>query len=151
LSSLDNAIAIAIKAHAGQVDKAGQPYILHPLRLMFRFLSEAEMIVAVMHDVVEDSAFTLDELKNIGFSDKILSAIECLTKRHGESYESFISRVLKNDLARKVKVEDIKDNLDLTRLDKVTDKDLARIEKYHEALKVLDKLSGLENNCSLTP
>lgn len=138
MSFLDQAIAIAAKAHVGQVDKAGQPYILHPLRLMFRFKSEAEMIVAVMHDVVEDSAFTLDELKNFGFSDDILAAIECLTKRNGESYESFVSRVLQNDLARKVKVEDIKDNLDLTRLDKVTDKDLARVEKYHQALKVLD-------------
>jgi len=138
LSFLDQAIIIATKAHAGQVDKAGQPYILHPLRLMFRFQSEAEMIVAVMHDVIEDSAFTLNELKNLGFSGDILAAIECLTKRNGESYKSFVSRVLQNDLARKVKVEDIKDNLDLTRLDKVTDKDLARVEKYHQALKMLD-------------
>jgi len=138
LSCLDQAIAVAIKAHAGQVDKAGQPYILHPLRLMFRFQSEAEMIVAVMHDVVEDSVFTLNELKNFGFSDDILAAIECLTKRNGESYESFVSRVVQNDLARKIKIEDVKDNLDLTRLDKITDKDLARVEKYHQALKVLD-------------
>lgn len=138
MTFLDQAIAIATKAHAGQVDKAGQPYILHPLRLMLRFKYEAEMIVAVMHDVIEDSSFTLDELKSFGFSDDILTAIECLTKRNGESYESFVSRVLQNDLARKVKIEDIKDNLDLTRLDKVTNKDLIRVEKYHQALKALE-------------
>jgi len=137
LSTLDQAITIATKAHAGQVDKAGQPYILHPLRLMFRFHTEDEMIVAVMHDVIEDSDFTLYELKDFGFSDDIVAAIECLTKRSNESYEDFVSRVIQNDLARKIKIEDIKDNLDLTRLDKLTDKDLVRVEKYHQALKVL--------------
>lgn len=139
MSGLDQAIAIAAKAHVGQVDKAGQPYILHPLRLMFRFQSEDEMIVAVMHDVIEDSTFTHDDLKNCGFSEVILDAIECLTKRSGENYESFVSRILQNGLARKIKVEDIKDNLDLTRLNKVTDKDWIRIEKYHHALKVLSE------------
>lgn len=137
MSTLDQAITIATKAHAGQVDKAGQPYILHPLRLMFRFHTEDEMIVAVMHDVIEDSDFTLYELKDFGFSDDIVAAIECLTKRSNESYEDFVSRVIQNDLARKIKIEDIKDNLDLTRLDKLTDKDLVRVEKYHQALKVL--------------
>ena len=137
MSDLDQAILIAINAHAGQVDKAGQPYILHPLRLMLRFQSGDEMIVAVMHDVIEDSAVTLDDLKGAGFSKMIVEAIECLTKRNDEGYETFVSRVSKNNLARKIKVEDIKDNLDLTRLDKITDKDLVRIEKYHRALKRL--------------
>lgn len=137
MSDLDHAIAIAIKAHAGQVDKAGQPYVLHPLRVMLKFQSEDERIVAVMHDVVEDSEVTFYNLNKEGFSDKVVEAIECLTKRKNEDYESFIMRVSKNSIAKKIKIEDIRDNLDLTRLHKITEKDLQRIEKYHRALQLL--------------
>jgi (p)ppGpp synthase/HD superfamily hydrolase len=137
LSDLDKAIAIAIKVHAGQIDKAGQPYILHPLRVMFKFQSEDEMIVAVMHDVVEDGEVTFYDLNTEGFSKKIVEAIECLTKRENEDYESFIMRASKNSTAKKIKIEDIRDNLDLTRLHKITEKDLQRIEKYHRALEIL--------------
>lgn len=137
MSNLDHAISIAAKAHSGQVDKAGQPYILHPLRLMFRFETEVEMIVAVMHDVVEDSDFTSVDLKKLGFSDVVVEAVDCLSKRRNEDYESFILRVSQNSLARKIKIEDIKDNLDLTRLNSVSENDLQRIGKYHHALRVL--------------
>ncbi|ABD82121.1 hypothetical protein [Saccharophagus degradans] len=139
MSNLEKAIAVATKAHAGQIDKAGQPYILHPLRLMFKFEAEIEMIVAVMHDVIEDSAFTQDDLKKLGFSNDVIEAIDCLSKRNGEDYNSFILRVSKNELAKKVKIEDIKDNLNLTRLKIITDKDLRRAEKYHRALALLTK------------
>jgi len=139
LSNLEQAIAVATKAHAGQVDKAGQPYILHPLRLMFKFEADIEKIVAVMHDVIEDSGLTQDDLKKLGFSDEVIEAIDCLSKKNGEGYDSFILRVSKNNLARKVKIEDIKDNLDLTRLNRITDKDLQRVEKYYRALAVLTK------------
>lgn len=139
MNNLEQAIVVAIKAHAGQVDKAGQPYILHPLRLMFKFGTEVEMIVAVMHDVIEDSDFTQDDLKKMGFSETVVEAIDCLSKRSDENYDNFILRVSQNDLARKIKIEDIKDNLDITRLNKVTGKDLQRIEKYHQALKLLTK------------
>lgn len=139
MSNLDTAIAIASKAHAGQVDKAGQPYILHPLRLMLKFRNEEEMIVAVLHDVVEDSDISLNELKNSGFSEAITQAIDCLSKRNGESYDDFILRVANNALARKVKIEDIKDNLDLTRIEHIDAKVLARVEKYHRALSLLIK------------
>ncbi|MBO2568052.1 hypothetical protein [Shewanella algae] len=138
MSDLDQAISIATKAHAGQLDKAGQPYILHPLRLMLKFQAEDEMIVAVLHDVVEDSSFTLESLKKYEFSEVVINAVASLTKSKGESYEDFVLRVSNNDLARKVKLEDIRDNLDLTRLGKITDKDLARVEKYHRALKRLE-------------
>ncbi|MFT7372676.1 MAG: (p)ppGpp synthase/HD superfamily hydrolase [Oleiphilaceae bacterium] len=137
MSDIDKAISIATKAHAGQLDKAGQPYILHPLRLMFKFHSNDEMIVAVLHDVVEDSSFTLENLKDYKFSEVVINAIAILTKSNNESYEDFILRVSNNELARKIKIEDIKDNLDLTRLNKITDNDLVRIEKYHRALKWL--------------
>lgn len=137
MSNLDKAIEIAIKAHTGQQDKAGQPYILHPLRLMFRFENEIEMIVAVMHDVIEDSDVTFADLKEQGFTQEIIAAIDCLSKKRGEDYEKFIQRVCTNRLAKKIKVEDIKDNLNLTRLEKISSQDLRRIEKYHKALKQL--------------
>jgi len=141
LSNLDQAISIAVKAHSGQFDKAGRPYILHPLRLMFRFEDEPEMIVAVMHDVIEDSDFTYEDLKKLGFSTEVIAAIDCLTRRENEDYENFILRASQNILAKKIKIEDIKDNLDLTRLNNITKTDLQRIEKYHRALKVLDTAS----------
>ena len=137
MSNLDKAIEIATKAHAGQKDKAGQAYILHPLRVMLRVKGEVEKIVAVMHDVIEDSDFSLQDLKNQGFSDEIIEAIDCLTKRDSEDYKGLILRVSMNRLARRVKIEDIKDNLDLDRLEEVTNKDLKRIKKYHSALKLL--------------
>lgn len=139
MSDLDKAIAISSRAHTGQIDKAGQPYILHPLRVMFKFQNEHERIVAVLHDVIEDSEISLDDLKKLDFSTTIIEAIDCLTKRAGETYEEFISRVSLNDLARKIKIEDIKDNMDLTRIGSINDIDLARIKKYHRALKFLDK------------
>ncbi len=137
MSDLDSAIALASEAHRGQFDKAGQPYILHPLRLMFCFVRESDRIVAVLHDVIEDSPFTIDELKKRGFSKEILDAVDCLTRRDNEDYKDFILRISLNALARKVKIADLKDNLDLTRLDRISHTDLIRIEKYHDALKLL--------------
>ncbi|MBA56449.1 MAG: GTP pyrophosphokinase [Pseudomonadales bacterium] len=137
MSDLEQAISIAVKAHAGQVDKAGQPYILHPLRLMLKFNSTDAMIVAVLHDVVEDSSIMIQELEGFGFSDVVVDAVASLTRKRGESYEDFVVRVSKNELARMVKIEDVKDNLNLTRLSTITDKDLVRIQKYHSALMVL--------------
>lgn len=141
MSDIDQALSIAIQAHAGQVDKSGQPYILHPLRLMLKFQSKDEMIVAALHDVIEDSSITFENLKELGFSEVVVDAIVSLTKNNGEAYEDFVLRVSNNDLARKIKIEDIKDNLNLTRLEKITDKDLIRIEKYHRALKLLISIS----------
>jgi GTP diphosphokinase / guanosine-3',5'-bis(diphosphate) 3'-diphosphatase len=85
MSTLERAIAIASGAHAGQVDKAGQPYILHPLRVMLRIASEAERIAEVLHDVMEDSGVTLELLRAEGFSSEIISAVDALTRRKGES------------------------------------------------------------------
>jgi cell division ATPase FtsA len=95
------------------------------------------MIAAVMHDVIEDSELSLEELSKHGFSEMVTEAIESLTKRKGEEYESFIMRVSGNTLATKIKIEDIKDNINLTRLNEVTEKDLERVKKYHRALRML--------------
>lgn len=138
MSNLDVAISIAVEAHRGQRDKGGRPYILHPLRLMFRFEAEEEMIVAVLHDVVEDCDIEYEDLERLGFSRAVVDAIKCLTREEGESYEDFICRASSNDLARKVKREDVMDNLDVKRLSDIGEKDLQRIERYHHALKVLN-------------
>lgn len=140
MSYLERAISIAGEVHAGQIDKAGRPYILHPLRLMLKFTAEEEMITAVLHDVIEDSLWTIDDLLNSGFSQQVVNAVACLTKRENELYEAFIERVSTNELAVKVKIEDIKDNLDLSRLDSIMPKDLDRVVRYHEALKKLEKV-----------
>lgn len=137
MNKLEMAIALACKVHAGQVDKAGQPYILHPLRLMLKFQSENEKIVAVLHDVVEDGDVTLEELRQNGFPETVVIAIDSLSKKLGESYEDFIIRLSSSELAKRVKIEDIKDNLDINRLTSLTDEDLQRISKYHRALKYL--------------
>ena len=137
MSTIDEAIALASRSHATQKDRAGQPYILHPLRLMLKFKTEPEQIVAVLHDVVEDTDVTLEALRTLGFSDQVVEAVDCLTKRQGEQYGAFIDRIAVNALARKVKVEDIRDNLDLARLPSVGDADLKRAAKYHTALTYL--------------
>ena len=130
---LSKAIEIAAKAHSGQVDNGGNPYILHLLRVMFNCESEKAKICAVLHDVVRDTAVTMDELRSEGFSDEIIAALECLTKVDGESYEGFIDRVLSNETACWVKLADLADNMDLTRIGRPTAKDEERIIKYKQA------------------
>lgn len=134
MSSLENAIKIALGAHKNQTDKAGESYILHPLRLMLKFEDDDLRIAAVLHDVVEDSAFDLDFLKKEGFSSIVLSAVEALTRRNGETYKAFIERLECNDLAVRIKIEDLKDNMNLTRIKRITNDDLQRVKKYHSAL-----------------
>lgn len=136
-SLIDKAVGMAHQAHIGQTDKAGRPYILHALRLMLKFDTEAEMIVAVLHDVIEDSDVTLEHLKESGYPSPVIAAIDCLTRRKDESYDDFIKRIKTNSLARKVKIADLMDNLDLTRLVVLTEQDLLRINKYHKALQIL--------------
>lgn len=135
---LDLAIEIACKAHAGQKDKAGDNYILHPLRLMLKFNNDEERVVAILHDVIEDSDVSLDIIKNFGFSQAVVDALDCLTKRDNEQYEVFIHRLVGNNLSKRIKIEDIKDNLNLLRLHELNEYDLLRINKYHKALRFLE-------------
>ena len=139
MSTLERAIQIAVQAHMGQKDKGGEPYILHPLRIMFTMHTDLERIVAVLHDVVEDSEWTLDHLRDEGFPDQVLAAVDCLTRKSDEPYEDFIERVQINTLARTVKIADLEDNLDASRIPELTDKDIERIRKYQKALAVLIK------------
>ena len=116
MTKLEDAILLAVKNHKGQIDKAGQPYILHPLRLILKMDTEEERIVAVLHDIIEDTPVTINELQEKGFSERIVDAVVCLTKKDGERYNEYIERVATNPLAKKVKLADLEDNINLTRL-----------------------------------
>lgn len=132
--TLERAIAIAATAHAGQVDKGGAPYILHPLKVMLRMSTLEERIVAVLHDVVEDCDISLEDLRQEGFSEVVLTAIESLTKVPGESYEDFVERAAQNPIGRVVKLADLEENSDLSRIASPSWEDLERIEKYRRAI-----------------
>jgi (p)ppGpp synthase/HD superfamily hydrolase len=130
MATLERAIEIARQAHAGQVDKGGADYIGHPLRVMEKCETEEEKIVGILHDVVEDSDWTFEMLEAEGFTDEIIDALRCITKQSDEDYDTFISRVMNRPLSLKVKLYDLEDNMDLSRLKCITDADLIRYEKY---------------------
>ena len=137
---LDRAKAIATSAHEGQVDKAGKPYIDHPIRVMNMGKTVEEKIAGVLHDVVEDSDWTFEMLEKEGIPKDVMDALRCVTKlSEDEDYDHFIERVKTNPLAVKVKLNDLKDNMDITRLGEVTEKDLARLNKYIRAYRQLTK------------
>lgn len=137
MSTLERAIEIAARVHAGRVDKGEGPYILHPLRVMFAVEGSVERIAAVLHDVVEDSDWTISALEKEGFSSKVIKAVDALTHREGELYEDYVERAGKNPVARRVKIADLTDNSDLNRIPHPTRRDLGRIEKYKSALAYL--------------
>jgi (p)ppGpp synthase/HD superfamily hydrolase len=139
MADLDKAILIAVKAHFGQKDRYRQPYILHPLRVMIRVKSEEEKIVAVLHDVVEDSDLTIEDLEKEGFSAEIVRAVDCLTKREGEPYEAHVKRARQNRLALPVKIADLEDNMDPQRMGVLSDEDKMRMARYHRTWTSLKK------------
>jgi len=136
-SLLQRAIAIAAKAHEGQVDKAGNPYIEHPLFVMENVNSLDEKIVAVLHDAVEDSELTFEQLRSEGFSEVIVSAIAAITKIEGEAYTAYLERVMANPIALRVKIADVNHNLDIRRIANPTEADFQRITKYKKVLSQL--------------
>jgi (p)ppGpp synthase/HD superfamily hydrolase len=146
-ATFEDALALAANSHKGQVDKAGQPYILHPLRVMTnlgRGATEAERSAAVLHDVVEDCDVSFDDLRGLGFSEEVVTAVDALTKRpdEQENYMKAIRRLASNPIARRVKIGDLTDNLDLSRIPNPTEKDLTRVEKYRQAKKFLEELES---------
>ena len=135
--TLESAIALAAKAHAGQKDLAGEPYILHPLRVMLKVASEPERIVAILHDVVEDTNHTLDDLRLAGCSPEVVDAVDRLTRREGEDYFDYVARAAEHPLARRVKIADLEDNMEWRRLKGRTDVDRDRLARYAEAYRRL--------------
>ena len=137
MPTIERAIEIAANAHAGQRDKAGQPYIFHPLRVMFRVDGEHEQMAAVLHDVVEDTAITIDDLAREGFPPEVLRAVEALTKLPGETRLEAAARAAADPVARKVKLADNAENMGLSRIPNPTDKDHARCREYAEVRELL--------------
>jgi (p)ppGpp synthase/HD superfamily hydrolase len=142
---LERALEIALEVHKGVKDKAGAPYIFHPLRVALSLDREADQIVGLLHDVLEDGqskGWTRERLAGEGFPEDMLDALECVTKRpdeHGDDrYMAFIQRSAHNPTARHVKMADLLDNMNLLRIQDLTDKDLRRVAMYHGAYKVLE-------------
>lgn len=131
---LEDAIALAALAHKGQQDKADAPYILHPIRVMLRVSSDEERMAAILHDVVEDSDHTLESLRAMGYPEVVLEAVECVSRRESETYDEFIERAASNPIARRVKIADLEDNLDLSRIKDPQARDHERMERYRKAL-----------------
>ena len=135
--TLERAIEIAARTHAGQTDKGGAPYILHPLRVMLRVAPGAQQIVAVLHDVVEDSDVTFEDLEREGFAAEVISGLRSVTKVAGESYEDFVARAARDPVGKAVKLADLMENSDLSRIAQPSQKDLERVEKYGRAIRYL--------------
>lgn len=131
------ALSIAKKAHAGQVDKAGIDYIQHPLYVASQVKTEQEKAVALLHDVLEDSDITAADLLAYGLSNEVVTAVQTLTKKKGQSYQDYLEKVKSNNLARVVKLADLKHNSDLSRLKSVSDTDRERVKKYKNAIRYL--------------
>lgn len=130
------ALCLAVRAHDGQYDKGGNPYILHPMAVARQVSGEDEKILALLHDTVEDTDVTNEEIRNL-FGNEIADALDCLTHRDGESYNEYLLRVVTNKLAIAVKLADLHNNMDLSRIKDPTVKDKERLEKYKKAEKLL--------------
>lgn len=142
MADIEEAIRIAVDAHRGQRDRGGAPYILHPLRVMLRVHTDAERMAAVLHDVVEDSAWTLDDLRARGFAEEVLAAVDALSRREGEDYGAFVERAAAHPVARRVKLADLEDNLDLRRTGTVEPDDAERLNRYLRAWRRLTADAG---------
>ena len=134
----NKALRLAYEAHAGQFDKSGVPYVFHPLHLAEQMEDEESIIAALLHDVVEDTAWSLADLRAMGFPEKALEAVALLTHDPAEPYLSYVARVKENPIARRVKLADLRHNSDLSRIKKVTERDLKRVEKYAAAIRLLE-------------
>ena len=133
---LESAIATAAKAHEGQTDKVGKPYILHPLKVMLNVKGGIpEQCAAVLHDVIED--ITAEALLELGFSKEVVDAVVLLTRSKDEDYMEYVKRLKANPIARAVKLADLADNMDMSRIPNPTEKDFARLEKYKKAKSIL--------------
>jgi len=137
MSTLERAIALAATAHEGQIDKAGALYILHVLRVMLQLTTPEERMAATLHDIVEDCGWTLDRLRAEGFSEAVVRGVDAVTRRESETYEEFVLRAKTDPIGRRVKMADLEDNSDVTRLAEITERDLARLEKYRQAIETL--------------
>lgn len=136
------AMKLCFAAHKEQVDKSGLPYVFHPFHLAEQMEEEDTTIVALLHDVVEDTQVTFADLEEMGFSREVIEAIRLMTHPEGVPYMEYVARIKDNPIARRVKLADLKHNSDLSRLDRVDEKALARVEKYRAAMALLEMSPG---------
>ena len=137
MADLDDALRVAAQAHRSQKDRYGSPFILHPIRVMLRLSGDKERIVALLHDVVERTPWTLADLRREGFSEDVVAAVDLLTKREGEAYLEYIVRVRADPLAARIKQADLLDHIETLRGRELDARESGRMERYHEALRVL--------------
>ena len=133
------ALKLSFEAHKEQVDKSGMPYVYHPFHLAEQMKDEETTIVALLHDVVEDTDITIEEIRKMGFSKDICEALRLMTHDDNEPYMEYVRRIKENPIAKAVKLADLKHNSDLSRLDTVDDKARKRAEKYKQAIDILTK------------
>ena len=132
------ALKLCFEAHKDQVDKSGMPYVFHPFHVAEQMPDEDTTIVALLHDVVEDTDYTLDDLREMGFGDVVIDALALMTHDSSVPYLEYVAKLKDNPLARTVKLADLRHNSDTSRLDHVDDKALQRVEKYAKAIKLLE-------------
>ena len=133
------ALKLCFEAHKEQLDKSGMPYVFHPFHLAEQMPDEDCTVVALLHDVMEDTEYGVEDLRSLGFSDAVLTALMLMTHDDDTPYLDYVARLKTNPIARTVKLADLKHNSDLTRLSVVTDKDLQRVEKYKKAIQLLEE------------
>ncbi|MBN1262187.1 MAG: bifunctional (p)ppGpp synthetase/guanosine-3',5'-bis(diphosphate) 3'-pyrophosphohydrolase [Anaerolineae bacterium] len=151
MATLEDAIRLAVERHFGQRDQYGKPYILHPLRVMGRCTTDLARTVAVLHDVVEDTPLTLDDLAEAGFAPDVVEAIDQLSRREGETYEAFIERIKPHPLARAVKLADLEDNMDVRRIPQPDEEALRRLQRYRQAWEILRQEAEDSGKGTITP
>ena len=133
------ALKICFDAHKDQTDKAGVPYVFHPFHLAEQMEDEETTIVALLHDVVEDTEYTLGDLRSMDFGDNVMEALALMTHDEAVPYMDYVAKIKSNPIARAVKLADLRHNSDLSRLDSVDDKSMERVKKYSQALRLLEE------------
>lgn len=133
------AMQLCFRAHKDQLDKSGLPYVFHPFHLAEQMQDEDTTVVALLHDVVEDSEFTLDDLASMGFNARVIAAVSLMTHADDVPYMDYVAEIRKNPIARAVKLADLAHNSDLSRLDTVDETALKRVEKYKKAILILEE------------
>lgn len=135
---INEALNLCCQAHQGQTDKAGLPYYLHPIHVAYQMNDENTITTALLHDIVEDTDYTIEDLLSMGFSQEVCEAVSILTHNKNDSYMDYIRKIKNNPIARIVKIADLKHNSDLSRLYTITEQDKQRVKKYLKALKILE-------------
>lgn len=132
------AMKLCFEAHKDQVDKSGLPYVFHPFHLAEQMNDEDTTVVALLHDVIEDTDYTIEDIRSMGFSNNVINALILMTHDKAIPYMDYVAKIKKDPIARQVKLADLRHNSDLTRLDSFGEKDLNRVKKYKAAMELLE-------------